>query len=123
MYYATWLEYFNSLLLHNAFFEDTAYNFLGFTDQDNTLMAVVRQLYISSDIQAELESIREFLDFNGFENTRRQDYYNHQYGLILEDMHDENVIIKEGKLFFIDTVFYTVDPLKRHSTSGSIRDI
>lgn len=26
--------------------------------------------------------------------------------IMLEDMHDENVIAKEGLLFFIDTVFY-----------------
>ena len=44
----------------------------------------------------------------GFENTRRQDYFNKEYGLIPEDMHDENVIVKSEKLFFIDTVFYTV---------------
>jgi len=44
--------------------------------------------------------------FNGFENTRRQDYYNKEFGLVLEDMHDENVIAGQGVLFFIDTVFY-----------------
>ena len=29
IYYATWLEYFNSLLLHNLIFKDTAYAFIG----------------------------------------------------------------------------------------------
>lgn len=28
--------------------------------------------------------------------------------LILEDMHDENIIAKNDTLFFIDTVFYTI---------------
>jgi len=45
IYYATWTEYFNSLVLHNLLFP-------------------------------------------------------------LEDMHDENVISRQGLLFFIDTVFY-----------------
>ena len=58
----------------------------------------------------ELSHVREFLVANGFENTRRYDYYNKEYGIILEDMHDENVLINSGALFFIDTVFYTVDP-------------
>jgi hypothetical protein len=111
-YYATWLEYFDSVHLHNAFFQNTAYDFVGFTIQGEILMAVVRQPFILSENQEGLADIREFLDFNGFENTRRQDYYNREYGLILEDMHDENVIPKEGKLFFIDPVFYTVDPLE-----------
>jgi hypothetical protein len=33
-----------------------------------------------------------------------------EWGLILEDMHDENVLISTDTLFFIDTVFYTVTP-------------
>lgn len=33
VYYATWLEFFNSLVIHNLLFKDTAYIFLGFTDK------------------------------------------------------------------------------------------
>lgn len=108
IYYATWLEYFNSLLLHNLIFPDTEYNFLGFIELDNVLYAVVRQAFIIADGMAELDDIRIFLEYNGFENTKRQDYFNAAYGLILEDMHDENVIATSEKLFFIDTVFYVV---------------
>ena len=50
------------------------------------------------------------LDFNGFENTRRNDYFHKELGLILEDMHDENVLVNSDTLFFIDTIFYTVTP-------------
>lgn len=32
------------------------------------------------------------------------------FGLILEDMHDENVLVNSNTLFFIDSVFYTVTP-------------
>ncbi len=46
--------------------------------------------------------------FNGFVNTRRNDYLHTELGLILEDMHDENVIVNSETLFFIDTVFYTI---------------
>ena len=48
------------------------------------------------------------LEYNGFENTRRHDYEHKQLCLILEDMHDENVLVNSETLFFIDTVFYTV---------------
>ena len=44
--------------------------------------------------------------YNGFENIKRQDYYNTEFGLLPEDMHDENVICRDDVLFFIDTVFY-----------------
>ena len=73
IYYATWLEYFNSLVLRNLIFKDTAYTLIGFIDLENILYAVVRQIFIIADGQAELDDIRSFLEFNGFQNTRRQD--------------------------------------------------
>ena len=50
--------------------------------------------------------MKRFLSENGFENTRNNDYFNSQLGIILEDLHDENVITFQENLFFIDTVFY-----------------
>lgn len=41
IYYASWLDYLNHLLLNNYFFPDTAYNLLGFYEQDQVLYAVV----------------------------------------------------------------------------------
>ena len=43
---------------------------------------------------------------NGFENIRNNDYCNPDLGIILEDLHDENVLTRQGVLYFIDTVFY-----------------
>ena len=105
IYYATWTEFFNSLVLHNLLFPNTAYSFLGFVENEGSLNAVLQQPFIEGE-QARLSDIKELLSFNGFENTRRQDYYNKEFGLVLEDMHDENVISRQGLLFFIDTVFY-----------------
>ena len=82
---------------------------------DSALHTVLKQPFISSDATAELSAIQELLTFNGFRNTRRQDYFNDEYGLILEDMHDENVILKDDTLFFIDTVFYLVHPEKNET--------
>jgi hypothetical protein len=104
-YYATWTEYFNSLLLHNLLFDNTAYSLLGLTEADEKLFAVIQQQFVEGD-QASLDHIEGFLNFNGFQKTRRQDYYNNEFRLALEDMHDENVLAKGDILFFIDTVFY-----------------
>ena len=93
VYYATWDEYLNSLLLHNLL------------NIGDGLSIVLRQPFIEGE-QAQLDDIKVLLSYNGFENTRWQDYYNREFSLILEDMHDENVIAKDGLLFFIDTVFY-----------------
>ena len=108
VYYATWLEFFNSIVIHNLLFEETAYTFLGFIQKDDSPLAVLRQPFITSDAPVELEDVRKLLAFNGFANTRRNDYFNKELGLILEDMHDENIIVNSNTLFFIDTVFYTV---------------
>ena len=104
-YYATWTEYFNALLLHNVLFSNSGYTLLGFIEIEEKLCAVVQQLFVEGD-QASLEHIEEFLGFNGFIRTKRQDYFNSEFSLVLEDMHDENVIAKDNILFFIDTVFY-----------------
>lgn len=38
IYYATWLEYINSILLHNILFTNTSYQLLDFTKQHDTLL-------------------------------------------------------------------------------------
>lgn len=105
IYYATWAEYFNSLVIHNLLFPNTTYSLLGFIEINNSLCVMLKQPFIEGE-QAELEDIKELLTFNDFVNTKRQDYYNEEFGLVLEDMHDENVVAKDDVLFFIDTVFY-----------------
>lgn len=112
VYYATWLEFFNSIVIHNLLFPNTAYIFLGFTEIENTLQAMLWQPFVTSDDAVDLSNVRELLAYNGFENRLRNgvatnNYYNKELGLILEDIHDENVIVNSNTLFFIDTVFYT----------------
>jgi len=106
IYYETWIDYFNNLLLNNYFFPDTAYQLVGFYEQDEVLYAVIEQKFVESDVTTNLENVKRFLSENGFENTRNNDYFNSQLGIILEDLHDENVITFQENLFFIDTVFY-----------------
>lgn len=109
IYYTSWLDYFHNLLFHNFFFPDTAYELRGFTKQDGTLYAVVAQSFVSITQHTDLNEVRLFLRSNGFENTRNNDYQNHDLGIILEDLHDENVLTRNGVLYFIDTVFYVTD--------------
>lgn len=93
-------------MLHNYFFPDTAYELIGFTKKSEVLYAVVKQNYVSITSNTNLEEVKSFMTINGFENTRNNDYYNSSLGIILEDLHDENVLTKNEILFFVDTVFY-----------------
>jgi len=109
IYYNSWKDYFYNLLLHNFFFSDTAYELLGFTKDNETIYAVVKQNYVSITSSTNLSEVKTFLTLNGFENNRNNDYINRELGIILEDLHDENVLTKNEILYFIDTVFYLTE--------------
>ena len=108
IYYTSWIDYLNNLLLNNYFFSDTAYELLGFYKSENVLYAVVEQPFVKATEKTDLELVKQFMLSNGFENSRNNDYINRNYGIILEDLHDENVLTQNGFLFFIDTVFYII---------------
>ena len=109
IYYQSWQDYFYNLLLHNYFFPDTAYQFLGFFKENDILYGVVQQAYVAISGKTYLEKVKIFLTQNGFINTRNNDYFNHDLGIIIEDLHDENVLTRNDVLYFIDTVFYITD--------------
>jgi hypothetical protein len=106
IFYESWLDYFNNLLIHNYFFPATAYQFLGFKIINEELHAIVKQQFIVASQPTDLSSVRQFLEYNGFWNNRNNDYVHNGLGLIFEDLHDENVLSNNGVLFFIDTIFY-----------------
>ncbi|MFN0291519.1 putative polyvalent protein kinase domain-containing protein [Pedobacter helvus] len=109
VFYEYWLDYFNSLLIHNYFFPTTKYDFLGFKIINDDLHAVVKQEFIITNGNTDLSKVKKFLLFNGFENNRNNDYINKSLGIIFEDLHDENVLVNDDVLFFIDTVFYLTE--------------
>jgi hypothetical protein len=100
------VDYFVSLLLNNYFFPDTAYCLLGFFEIESVVYAVVEQQFIVSDEKTDLDHVEQFMKSNGFMKVRNNDYFNPELGIILEDLHDENVLTNNGILYFIDTVFY-----------------
>ena len=109
IYYTSWKDYFLNLLLHNYFFSDTAYELLGFTKENQVLYAVVQQPFVEITETTNLQQVRDFMTRNGFENNRNNDYRNVDLGIILEDLHDENVLTRNDVLYFIDTVFYLTE--------------
>ena len=114
IYYSYWKDYFHNLLLHNFFFSDTAYELIGFTKENNVLYAVVQQSFVTISQTTDLDEVKAFLGSNGFINNRNHDYFNPDLGLILEDLHDENVLTRNDILYFIDTVFYITDEFWSH---------
>ena len=105
IFYEFWEDYLNSLLLHNYFFPHLAYELLGFNKSDK-LYAIVKQPFVRSTESTDLKNVKEFLSSNGFINKKANDYYHLGLGIIIEDLHDENVLTEDGSLQFIDTVFF-----------------
>ena len=82
-------------------------NLLGFYKASNDILyALVEQNYIEATQPTDLSQVKDFLENNGFVNNRNHDYYHAGLGIILEDLHDENVLTANDILYFIDTVFY-----------------
>jgi hypothetical protein len=106
IYYESWQDYLINLQLNNYFFPDTTYSLVGFCLIDEILYALVEQPFVKANQKTELDKVKEFMLANGFLNTRNHDYFNLELGIILEDLHDENVLTQDGMLYFIDTVFY-----------------
>ena len=67
---------------------------------------MIQQSFVEITSKTDLNQVKLFLQQNGFENTRNNDYLNRASGIILEDLHDENVLTRNDILYFIDTVFY-----------------
>jgi Serine/Threonine/Tyrosine Kinase found in polyvalent proteins len=42
----------------------------------------------------------------GFNHKKNNDYFHTELGIILEDLHDENVLTNKGEFFFIDNAIY-----------------
>lgn len=106
VFYTSWLDYFISLLLHNSFFPSTSYSLIGFLQKENKLYVVLSQPFVLSTEITNLDNVRSFMLANGFLHKKNNDYYHPYLGIILEDLHDENVLTNDGVLFFVDTVFY-----------------
>lgn len=106
IYYESWQDYLLNLQLNNYFFPDTSYTLVGFCLIDAQLYALVEQPFVKANQPTMLNEVKEFMLANGFLNTRNHDYFNPELGIILEDLHDENVLTQDGILYFIDTVFY-----------------
>ncbi|MBS1509424.1 MAG: hypothetical protein JST86_01185 [Bacteroidetes bacterium] len=70
------------------------------------MYVIVEQPYVNSTQITSLTEIKKFLLSKGFLHKKNNDYFHPYLGIILEDLHDENVITNEGLLFFVDTVFY-----------------
>lgn len=83
----------------------------GFTEAVEQLCAIIEQPWVKVTRGAVKEEVNNYLLPLGFINTKNYDYYHKESGIILEDLHDENVFIGEAEnLLFVDPVIYLETP-------------
>jgi len=106
VFYDTWGNYFKALILHNILFPNTRYTLKGFCVTDNVLCSVVEQPYVLANEPYVFEELYGFMANNGFKHKKNQDFYHPEFGIIIEDLHDENVLVAGGVYFIIDSAMY-----------------
>jgi len=111
IFHGTWLEFFLRLIIHKALFPSTAYELKGFTEAEEQLCAFIEQPWVKVTRGVFKEELDKYLNPLGFVNIKNYDYYNKTHGIILEDLHDENVFVgEENNLLFVDPVIYMETP-------------
>lgn len=106
IFYVNWSQYLESLLVHNILFKETKYDLLGFVKINRVMYSVVQQDFITPSDKTKIESVKDLMFSKGFVLKKGNDYIHADLGLIIENLHEENVLVKDGTLFFIDTVIY-----------------
>lgn len=106
IFYVNWSQYFESLIVHNILFSETKYELWGFVKINETLYSAISQDYIEPTEKTNLDLVRKYMLSKGFIIKKKNDYVHTELGIIVEDLHEENVLVKDDTLFFIDTVIY-----------------
>jgi hypothetical protein len=106
-FHGSWLEYFNRLITHSVLFHSTSYRTMGISIVGESMTVITEQPFFVLAHGAPSGAVQDYLTRHGFSRTRYDDYYNATLGIILEDLHDENVFSTEkDHLIFIDPVIY-----------------
>lgn len=103
--YEDWYQYFISVKVHNRLFPDAAYSFEAISLVNRHLCVIVSQLAVPSIRGAPAEEVAAYLSRFGFEDRGNNNYESDTY--LIQDLHDENVLVGEDEqLHFIDTCIY-----------------
>lgn len=120
-FHLSYTDFFDRLVLHNLLFPGAPLRFEGFVRQEGTLQPVMSQPAVRARRGAVRAEVEAFMRRLGFERVRHDDY-RHPEGILVEDLHDENVFIDENDdIVMIDPVIYLTGarPVGKASSSPS----
>ena len=116
VYFSTLPKILDSLLLHNLFFKNCAYEFLGFkrNESNSEIYLIIRQPYIISNKLFDQDKMLAHLKYNSFIPSEFPgSAYNIDFKIRLYDLSSNNVVFREddGKvaIYFIDPMFSIIN--------------
>jgi hypothetical protein len=128
-YHLSYADFFDRLALHNVLFPGARLQLEGFVLATVQLLPVMSQPAVRAKRGARRDEVEPFMLRLGFTRTRGEDY-RHPDGILVEDLHDENVFIdREDNLVVVDPVIYLLNnrpnsrpssPKSRHPSRESL---
>lgn len=126
-YHDTYLSFFHRVAMHNKIFPEAPLCLVGFvldknrnTDDQVMLKPVLSQPHVEAERGANQEEVGSMMSSFGYKKVGEHDYFHPEYHIRVEDLHDENVFIRNGELFVIDPVIFLDDSGKETRLKGSI---
>jgi hypothetical protein len=103
--YEDWVQFFASVRIHNQLFPDTAYRLEGISEIEERVFVILSQSAVLSTMGATRRQVELYMARFGFVHAGNDHYESES--LLIQDLHDENVLIGPGgNLYFIDTCIY-----------------
>ena len=107
-FHLSYADFFDRLALHNLIFPGAPLSFEGFVERQNGLWPIMSQPAVRARQGASRAEVEVFMHRLGFKRIKYDDY-RHPEGILVEDLHDENVFIdEEGEVVVIDPVIYLI---------------
>lgn len=108
-YHLSYADFFDRLVLHNVLFPGAQLQLEGMIQVAGQLWPVMSQAAVRAKRGARRDEVEPFMHRLGFTRTRGEDY-RHPEGILVEDLHDENVFIDlDDNLVVIDPVIYLTE--------------
>jgi glycosyltransferase involved in cell wall biosynthesis len=120
-YHLSYADFFDRLALHNLLFPGAPLRFEGLLWRTRDLFPVMSQPFVRAKRGARRSEVESFMRNLGYARSRNDDYQNSE-GILVEDLHDENVFVDDDdNLIVIDPVIYLLQarPIRRMSSPKS----
>jgi hypothetical protein len=110
--HVNYLEFLHRMALHNYLFPEAPVKLEGFVLNQDVLMPVMSQPHVRAERGATKQEVIKYMQKLGFKHKTGVDFYNPDTGVIVEDLHDENVLVdpeNPDHMYIVDPIIFLDD--------------